>query len=57
MTEVPVLSILFLLPVAGAALIPFLRDAQTVRWFALEVLLADFLLALWVLLNFDAVPP
>jgi len=54
MTEVPVLSVLFLLPIAGAALIPFLRDAQTVRWFALEVLLADFLIALWVLVNFDA---
>lgn len=54
MTGLPVLSILFLLPAVGAALIPFLRDAQTARWFALIFLLVDFLIAVAVLVTFDA---
>lgn len=53
MTDLPVLSILILLPAVGAVLTPFLRKDPIVRWFSLLVLFADFLLALWVLLNFD----
>lgn len=53
MTGLPVLSILILLPAVGAALIPFLRDAQTARWFALVFLLVDFLIAVWLLVTFD----
>lgn len=54
MTELPVLSILILLPAIGATLIPFLRDAATARWFAFVFLFADFLIAVWVLATFDA---
>lgn len=54
MTGVPVLSLLILLPAVGAVLVPFLRDAQTARWFAFVFLLADFLLAVWILTSFDA---
>ncbi|MBY6066614.1 NADH-quinone oxidoreductase subunit M [Leisingera aquaemixtae] len=53
MNGLPVLSILILLPVAGAAVVPFLRGRDAVRWFTLLVLLADFLLAVWILAAFD----
>ncbi|WP_202977641.1 NADH-quinone oxidoreductase subunit M [Parasedimentitalea marina] len=50
----PVLSLLILLPAAAALVVPFLRSTQAARWVALIVLLADFLLAVWVLISFDA---
>ncbi|NRB19159.1 MAG: NADH-quinone oxidoreductase subunit M [Rhodobacteraceae bacterium] len=54
MTGLPVLSMLILLPAVGAVVLPFLRAAQTARWFAFVFLFADFLLAVWILTTFDA---
>lgn len=54
MSGLPVLSLLILLPAVGALAVPFLRGNDTVRWFALLVLFADFLLAVWIVAVFDA---
>lgn len=54
MSGLPVLSLLILLPAGGALVVPLLRSRETVRWFALLVLLADFLLAVWIVAAFDA---
>lgn len=53
MTGWPVLSILILVPAVGAVILPFLRDNTVVRWFALAVLVCDFLIATAILLAFD----
>ena len=53
MTEIPILSLIIFLPVIGAAVLPFLRSDDRVRWVALAFAVADFLLATRLLLDFD----
>ena len=57
MQQFPWITTIILLPLVGAALIPFLPDKEgkTVRWFGLGVAITDFILmsyAFW--LNYDA---
>ncbi len=53
MMKIPVLSLIIFLPAIGAAILPFLRSDNKVRWVALAFAVADFLLATWLLFNFD----
>ena len=53
MTEFPLLSLIIFLPVAGVPLLMLVRDDGAVRWLTLAVMVADFLLAAWLLLAFD----
>lgn len=50
----PILSILIFLPAIAAVIVPFLRNNSTVRWFALVILILDFLITIWILFAFDA---
>ncbi|MCA1903833.1 MAG: NAD(P)H-quinone oxidoreductase subunit 4, partial [Cyanobacteria bacterium KgW148] len=57
MQQFPWITTIILLPLVGAALIPFLPDKEgkTVRWFGLGVAITDFILmsyAFW--LSYDA---
>ncbi|MCG7522326.1 NADH-quinone oxidoreductase subunit M [Ruegeria sp. Ofav3-42] len=49
----PLLSLIIFLPVAGAVVVLFMRDAQTIKWTAFAVTLVDFGLCLLLLLSFD----
>ena len=51
MTEFPLLSLIIFLPVAGVALLMLVRGDGAVRWLTLAVMVADFLLATWLLLR------
>ena len=53
MTDLPILSMIVLLPAAGAVGLLFVRDATTVRWTALAVTVVDFALTLPLLAHFD----
>ncbi|MFQ3679650.1 MAG: NAD(P)H-quinone oxidoreductase subunit 4 [Pseudanabaenaceae cyanobacterium] len=56
----PWLTAIILLPMAAAAMIPFLpdKDGKQVRWAALAVALADLVLAVWGIAgNYDATQP
>ena len=54
MPEFPLLSLIIFLPVASVPLLMLLRGDTAVRWVTLGVMVADFLLAAWLLLDFDA---
>ena len=54
MPELPLLSLIIFLPVASVPLLMLVRGDTAVRWVALGVTVADFLLATWLLLAFDA---
>lgn len=54
MMALPILSILIFLPAIAAIIVPFLRNNSTVRWFALVILVLDFLITIWILIVFDA---
>jgi len=53
MTGLPILSLLIFLPAAAAVIVPALRGDNAARWFTLLALLADFLIAAWLLIAFD----
>jgi len=53
MAGLPILSLLIFLPAVSALLVPFLSSNNRVRWFTFVVLFADFLIASWLLLDFD----
>ncbi len=53
----PLLSILIFLPVAGAFLLLFIRNAQTVRWIAIAFSVAELLLCIPLLAHYDASIP
>ena len=53
MIDLPILSLIILLPVAGGVGLLFVRDPATVRWTALAVTVVDFALTLPLLATFD----
>ena len=53
MTHIPILSLIVFLPAAGALVLLFLRNDATVRWIALTVTVADFVLTIPLLFAFD----
>jgi len=53
MPELPLLSLIIFLPLAGVPVLMLLQNSMTVRWAALGITVADFLLATWSLLAFD----
>ena len=57
MPEFPLLSLIIFLPVAGVPLLMLVRGDTAVRWLTLAVMVADFLLATWLLLAFDGSSP
>lgn len=57
MSELPLLSIIIFLPVAGIPLVAVLKDETAIRWTTLAIAMADFLLAIWLVLAFDASTP
>lgn len=54
MSEFPLLSLIIFLPLAGVPLLMLFRSDTAVRWTALGITVADFLLATWLVLAFDA---
>ena len=54
MTGLPILSIVIFLPAVAALVVPALRGDNAVRWFTFAALFADFLIATWLLIAFDA---
>ena len=54
MSELPLLSLIVFLPLAGVPLLLAFRSDTAVRWTALGITVADFLLATWLVLAFDA---
>ena len=53
----PLLSLMIFLPVAGAVLLLFVRDAKAARWIALAFSIAELALCVPLLANFDASIP
>jgi NADH-quinone oxidoreductase subunit M len=53
----PLLSFMIFLPVVGAILLLFIRNASMARWIALGFSVAELVLCLPLLLNFDASTP
>jgi NADH-quinone oxidoreductase subunit M len=50
---IPILSIVTFLPLSGAILLIFVKDAMIARWIALVFTVADFLFSIPILLHFD----
>ena len=50
---IPILSIVTFLPLAGAAVLLFVKNAGLARWIALAVTVADFIVSIPILLHFD----
>src|SRR5512147_2218740 len=53
----PLLSLMIFLPVAGAVLLLFVRDAKAARWIALAFSIAELAVCVPLLANFDATIP
>jgi NADH-quinone oxidoreductase subunit M len=53
----PLLSLMIFLPVAGAVLLLFVRDAKAARWIALAFSIAELVLCVPLLSNFDTTIP
>jgi len=53
----PILTVTVFLPVIGALLVLFMRNASTIRWITLIVTIATFIVALPLLNNFDKTTP
>ena len=51
--DFPILSVIILVPLAGAFVLLFVRDAALVRWVALVVTVIDFLLTVPLFAGFD----
>ncbi len=57
MTDIPILSLIIFLPLVGVISLLFMSSRTTIRWVALIFTVADFLLALLLIVSFDKTTP